>query len=102
MGLSLFLFGFAFGALCSVLLIVTVLRWTWRHKELLTELVREIYHVDLMPFICRIEGSLNVALMEYLIDPVKTKVWIERAHDQVRLLKEQVLKAVSKYEKYQK
>lgn len=101
MDLGAFLLGVAFGCLFSLWYIAIVLRWMWRNKQILTELVREIYHVDLMPFICRIEGLLNVALMEGNINLYSMKVWVEMALEQVKLLKEQILKATEKYQKYQ-
>src|SRR5258706_14706989 len=98
MELRSFFYGAGSGFLSGLFFIVMLLRWGWRNRQLLRELVREIYHIDLLNFIDRIEGLLNLALIEYRISMAFTVMYIEKAIDEVRSLKNSVTKSTKKYE----
>jgi hypothetical protein len=79
-----------------------VLRWGWRNRELLVKLIKEIYHIDLLPAVCRIEGLLNLTLTEWQLGTLShTKMYMEMALDEVRVLKKSIQDAVERYTKYQ-
>jgi hypothetical protein len=101
MHLLSFLLGAALGFSASLFFIVIILRWAWRNRSLLRQIINEIYHIDLLPFICRIEGLLNLALMELKIESAHMQMYLELALKEVKQLKSQVVKAVERYTKYQ-
>jgi len=101
MHLSSFLLGAALGFCASLFFIVIILRWAWRNQELLRQLIKEIYHVDLLPYICRIEGLLNLAFMELHLNSLHMKMYLELAQQEIKELKRQVTEAVHRYTKYQ-
>jgi hypothetical protein len=98
-----YFFGALSGCLFFVSFIVMILRWGWRHKVLLTQLIGEIYHVDLMPFIRRVKGLLKVALMESQIEstPPHMIMYIEKALLELEELETHISVATKKYEDYQ-
>jgi hypothetical protein len=99
-GLAVFFVGAFCGCLFGLFFIVILLRWGLRNLNLLTALVREVYHVDLLPFICRIEGLLNLVLIELPINISHGVMYLEMALKEIRKLKAQVSAAVKKYEGY--
>ena len=90
------------GCLFGLFFIVILLRWGIRNLNLLTSIVREIYHVDLLPFICRIEGLLKLALMELHLNTLHVQTYLEMGLKEIQKLKQQITAAVKKYEGYTK
>src|SRR5688500_1882929 len=94
--LLMFFAGGFLGFLLGLCFIVILLRWSLRKKDMLSALIKEIYHVDLLPFICRIEGLISLALMEWRLGTGNPVVYIELAFKEIKKLKEQVTAAVKK------
>jgi hypothetical protein len=101
MDLESFFWGCALGCFASSSLIVIVLRWAWRRKEILTELIKEIYHIDLLPLVCRVEGLLSLAIMEWRMSSPFAIVYVEKALIEIKELKQNIMEAVKRYEPYQ-
>jgi hypothetical protein len=93
-----FFFGLFFGFLSALFFTVMVFRWGWRNLELLRQVIREVYHIDLLPFIDRIQGLINLALMELLSNTSFVKMYLEMAYEEIIKLKEQVTSAVKRHE----
>lgn len=102
--MSEFFAGFWGGFFCGVFFlsccIAIGLRWAVSHKDLLRGLIKEIYHVDLLPFICRIEGLLSLVIMESQLNGM-ANAYVEIALREVRQWKKQVTEAIKRYEPYQ-
>lgn len=97
-----FFWGFVSGFFVCLLSTVMVLRWGWRNRELLVQLIKEVYHIDLLPWVCRIEGLLNLALTEWHMGSrAHTEMYVEKALEETRSLKKSILEAVERYTKYQ-
>lgn len=90
---------FVVGLLCGVLFIVMVLRWGWRHQKLLTQLINEIYHEDLLNFVRRIRGLLDRALNDQNMS--YHYMYLEKAMEAILELEKAIQKTVKKYEDYQ-
>ena len=95
-----FFLGFFTGCALSFLFFLLFIRWVYRHKAMLTKLIKEIYHIDLLPFISRIEGLLALVVMEKYNSGMML-TYAEIALKEIRTLKAQVLEAVKRYENYQ-
>jgi len=97
----IFFSGILVGFLLALFFIVMIFRWAARNQELLRAIIKEIYHIDLLPFIARIEGLINLAIMEYRLHSYQTLDCLERSLAEVRKLKDSIIASVKKYEKYQ-
>lgn len=93
---------FLSGFFAGVLFIVTVLRWGWRHKELLTQLLQEVYHEDLLNYTSRIKGLLTLAKHEWLTsENTAIMVYVSKAIEEVDALDAGIRKTTKKYEDFQ-
>jgi hypothetical protein len=90
-----FLIGLAVGSV--------VLRWGMRkflkNRLALRKLISEMYHKDLLPEICRMEGLNDLALRSK--DEQEQKKMIELALKEIKVHKDKIIHIIQKYEKYQ-
>lgn len=86
-------FSFLAGFVSSGFLINMFLKQALHDKKNVRKIIHEIYHTDYFPYICTIEGLLN------LISAGDTsRDIVDRALSEVRKLKETVHKKVKQYE----
>lgn len=93
---------FVSGFFAGVLFIIMVLRWGWRHKELLTQLLQEVYHEDLLNYTSRIKGLLQAAMMEYDLSPARSiLIYVDKALIEIDALDAGIRKTAKKYQDFQ-
>ena len=67
-----------------------------RNKLAMRQLIAEMYHKDLLPEICRIEGLLSLIVKDFSDDSLELK-----ALKEARIHKEKVTSIIKKYEQFQ-
>ena len=98
---STFFWGVLSGFLFALFFIIMIFRWAARGHRVLQGLIREVYHIDLLPFISRVEGLIQLALMESQVNTSYMKMYLEKGLEEIKQLKANVIEAVKRYEKYQ-
>jgi hypothetical protein len=87
--------GFVFGCVCSFFLINFLLQKVVKNKQALRNMIKEVYHKDLLPEICRAQGLVDLARRE------NHQRYADLAHIEITRLKERVIKIIKKFEPYQ-
>lgn len=69
-----------------------------RKRLAFRKFISELYHQDLLPEVCRIQGLLNIALMESKLSTAHAVMYIELAIKEMLAHKEKIIKTIKKYE----
>lgn len=88
------LFGLSLGSICVVYLVRRIVR----KSEFLQKFISELYHQDLLPEVCRIQGLLNLALMESKMGTAHAIMYVELALKEVLAHKNKITQTIKKYE----
>lgn len=94
--LALFIGGLLFfcaGALTAL----TAVKWALIQRKRLKQFLHEAYHIDLLPEISRVEGLMDLALMESLTDKPNSRQYIIMALEAAQRHKDNIKKALKKF-----
>lgn len=92
--------GLLLGSLLGAYGMGVAICWALKQKEIIQKIISDVYHVDLMPEICRIEGTINVALMESLNNIPSARQFMLMALEAAQRLKDNVSKIITKYHEH--
>lgn len=95
------LIGWLLGLCTCSLVFPWIARRYLKNKRRLRQIISEMYHKDLLPDVCRVEGLLNLELMEFQANKDLKELYIEMALKTLRRHKQHIVNLIKKYEPYQ-
>jgi hypothetical protein len=76
---------------------LAAVRWALIQRKRLKQFLHEAYHIDLMPEISRIEGLVDLALMESLTNISSAREYLVMALEAAQRHRDNIKKALKKY-----
>lgn len=93
--------GLLFGLLLGGYSAGVAICWALKQKQLISDLLNDAYHVELLPEICRVEGLIVVALAELRINTFPGSaflvMYLEKALECIQKHKKNVMDNLEKY-----
>jgi len=76
---------------------LAAVKWALIQRKRLRQFLHEAYHIDLLPEISRVEGLMDLALMESLNNISSARKYIMMALEAAQRHKDNIKKALKKY-----